>query len=292
VWHAILYSGFAAVATVIFGSVAIRRPAAASWRAAIPRGYGLSIVGAFVFGVAGVLDMAWHLAFGVEVGSDALLSPTHLLLALGGGLLVTGPLRADLYRRDRSLSLLDRLPMVLSLTAFFSLLTFFTMYADAYSPLHGQRFSNLSDDAVFHDLLGMFLFTALLVGLLLVMLRTSTLPHGALTVLLGLNAVSMLLMHSRGPLQITLSLIGVAVATGVIGEVLLSVLRPSAARPPAVRAFAGLLPIVFWTLYFTAVFFLRGLGWSFTFLSGAVVLCGVVGLFLSYVAIPPTLETD
>lgn len=290
VWHAILYSGFAAVATIIFGAVALRRPSFPSWSGAIPRGYHLSIIGACVFAVAGLLDTAWHVAFGVEVGSDALLSPTHLLLALGGALLVTGPLRADLYRGDRSLSLLDRLPMVLSLTAFFSLLTFFTLYADPYSPLHGQRFSSLSGDTVFHDLLGMFVFSALLIGLLLVMLRSSTLPYGALTVLLGLNAVSMLLMHSRGPLEIILSLIGVAVGAGVIGEILLYVLRPSSARPFALRAFAALVPAAFWTLYFIAVYLLRGIAWSFTFVSGAIVLCAAVGLLLSYVALPPELD--
>jgi hypothetical protein len=234
--------------------------------------------------------MAWHVAFGVEVGSDALLSPSHLLLALGGALLATGPLRADLYRGDRSRSLADRLPMVLSLSAFFSVLTFFTLYADPYNPMLGARFSSLSDDAVFRGLLGMFLFSALLGGVLLVMVRRTVLPVGTLPLLLGLNAIAMNLMHSHGPLGVILTFVGVAVAAGVIGELLLRVLRPSAARPVALRAFAALVPMAFWGLYFTAVFFLRGLGWSLTFVSGAIVLCAVVGLLLSYIAIPPAHE--
>jgi hypothetical protein len=290
VWHAILYSGYAATAAVILGAAALRRPAAPSWRAAIPRGYEASIVGAAVFAAGGLFDMAWHLAFGVEVGSDALLSPSHLLLALGGALLATGPLRADLYRADRSRSLVDRLPMVLSLSAFFSLLTFFTLYADPYSPMLGSRFSNLGDDAVFRGLLGMFLFSGFLSGLLLVMLRRTVLPIGTLPLLLGLNAIAMNLMHSHGPLQIILTFIGVALGTGAVGEILLATLRPSAERPVALRAVAALVPMVFWSLYFAAVFLLRGLGWSFTFVSGAIVLCGVVGLLLSYVAIPPARE--
>jgi hypothetical protein len=290
VWHAILYSGYAATAAVILGAIALRRPAAPTWRAAIPRGYEASVVGAVVFAAGGLFDMAWHVAFGVEVGSDALLSPSHLLLALGGALLATGPLRADLYRGDRSRSLVDRLPMVLSLGAFFSLLTFFTLYADPYSPMLGSRFTNLGDDAVFRGLLGMFLFSAFLSGLLLVMLRRTVLPVGTLPLLLGLNAIAMNLMHSHGPLQIILAFIGVAVGAGLIGEILLATLRPSAERPVALRAVAALVPMVFWGLYFTAVFFLRGLGWSFTFVSGAIVLCGIVGLLLSYIAIPPARE--
>jgi hypothetical protein len=288
VWHAILYSGYAATAVVIASAVALRRSAAASWRAAIPRGYGTSVIGVLVFGIGGLLDMAWHVAFGVEVGNDALLSPSHLLLALGGALMATGPLRADLYRGDRSHSLAARLPMVLSLSMFFSLLTFFTLYADPYAPLLGARFSSLSEDKMFHGLLGMFLFSALLSGVVLVMLRRTVLPAGALTVLLGLNAVAMNLMHSRGPAEITLTFIGVALLTGVIGDVLLVVLRPSAARPLALRIVAALVPALFWMLYFPAVAIHRGpLAWSFTFLSGSIVLCAVVGWLLSYIAIPP-----
>ena len=288
VWHAILYSGYAATASVIVGAVALRRPAAASWRAAVPRGYGASLIGVAVFGIGGLADMAWHVAFGVEVGNDALLSPSHLLLALGGALMATGPLRADLHRGDHSRSLADRVPMVLSLAMFFSLLTFFTLYADPYAPLLGARFSGLGEDKMFHGLLGMFLFSALLSGVVLVMLRRTVLPVGTLTVLLGLNAIAMNLMHSRGPAETTLTFIGVALLTGAIGDGLVVVLRPSAARPAALRLVAALVPAAFWILYFPAVAIHRGpLAWSFTFVSGSIVLCAIVGLLLSYVAIPP-----
>jgi hypothetical protein len=182
--------------------------------------------------------------------------------------------------------------MVLSLSAFFSLLTFFTLYADPYNPMLGARFSDLGEDRVFHGLLGMFLFSAFLGGVLLVMLRRTVLPVGTLPLVLGLNAVAMNLMHSHGPIHIVITFVGVVLATGVIGELLLHALRPSPARPVALRAVATLVPMVFWSLYFTAVFFLRGLGWSYTFVSGAVVLCGVVGLLLSYVAVPPAQEAS
>jgi len=292
VWHGILYSGYAATAVIVVGAVILRHPIAGSWRAAIPRGYGTSVVGVVVFGVGGLLDMAWHVAFGVELGNDALLSPTHLLLGLGGALMATGPLRADLYRGDRARSLADRLPMVLSLTAFFSLLTFFTLYADPYNPMLGARFSSLDDNTLFHGLLGMFLFSGLVSGLLLVMVRRTVLPTGTLPILLGMNAVAMNLMHSHGPISFVLTFVGVAIATGVIGEVLLRVLDPSPARPEALRAVAALVPMIFWSLYFVAVLVLRGIGWSPAFVTGSVVLCGVVGLLLSFVAVPPALETD
>src|SRR5262249_56814071 len=93
-WHAVLYSGFAAIMTTLLVAwlrgLYDRRPLTA----AVPEGYELSALGVLVFGLGGVLDLVWHLRFGIEAGTDALLSPTHLLLAASGILIVTGPLRA------------------------------------------------------------------------------------------------------------------------------------------------------------------------------------------------------
>ena len=56
--------------------------------------YGIGVLGVIVFGAGGIGDMVWHVAFGVEAGLEALLSPTHLVLLAGGILLLTSPLRA------------------------------------------------------------------------------------------------------------------------------------------------------------------------------------------------------
>ena len=291
VWHAIFYSGFAAVATVVVGMVALRRPLAPSWSAAAPRGYLASVVGAFVFAVGGAFDMGWHTAFGIEVGNDVLLSPSHLMLGLGIALLVTGPLRADLYRRDRSTWLAERLPMVLSLTALFSLLTFFTLYAGPYSGLLGSKGTSLRGDTVYRGLLGMFLFSAFAVGLVMIVLRRTTLPAGALTIFFGLNGIAMIVMQGHAPPEVQLAFSGVAVGAGALADVLRWRLQPSAQRPMSLRLFAALVPAGFWSLYFLAVFFLVGFAWTLTFVLGSILLCAVVGLFLSFVALPPALDT-
>jgi len=288
VWHAIFYSGFAACAVVILGAIALRRPNAPSWRAAIPRGYGAAAVGVGVFAVGGMADTLWHSAFGVEVGNDILLSPSHMLLGLGMFLIVSGPFVADLRREDQSPSLARRLPMVLSLVAIFSLFTFFTLYSGPYSNFLGATGNGTTSDRVFRSLLGMFLFSGLLSGLLLVVLRRTSLPVGAVTLILGLDGVAMILMGSRDtPLEVQLSFGAVAVGAGIIGDVLLRWLRPSAARPLALRTVASVLPPAYFVLYFTVVYARYGFGWTFTFVSGSVILCGVIGLLLSFVAVPP-----
>src|SRR5262245_15255747 len=93
-WHAVLYSGFAAVAFALAVTQARNMRHGAPWRQALPAGYGLSLVGAGIFLIGGMLDLLWHLLFGIERSIEALLSPTHLILATGGILMVSGPLRA------------------------------------------------------------------------------------------------------------------------------------------------------------------------------------------------------
>jgi len=44
----------------------------------------LSLLGVAIFGLSGGVDFLWHSLFGFEVDTEALLSPTHLSLAIGG----------------------------------------------------------------------------------------------------------------------------------------------------------------------------------------------------------------
>src|SRR5436305_14423711 len=67
-WHAVLSSGYLAV-VVRLGWLVGRRGgtrSVADFRASIPRGYEFGLFGALLFGLAGVGDMLWHLAFGIE----------------------------------------------------------------------------------------------------------------------------------------------------------------------------------------------------------------------------------
>ena len=67
------------------------------WLQAIPDGYELSVLGLVIFGISGIGDLTWHLLLGIERSTEALLSPTHLGLALGIGLALTGPFSIRLF---------------------------------------------------------------------------------------------------------------------------------------------------------------------------------------------------
>jgi hypothetical protein len=293
-WHAIFYAGFVAQAGLLVVAAFINRSRGLRGLRAIPAGYELALVGVALFATGGVADMLWHIRFGIEVAVDALLSPSHLLLALGGLFLATGTLRAAWRRKGAGASQnwAAWIPVLLSLVSTFSLLTFMSQYAHPY--VNGlstwadmRRFS--SNDEFFRQALGVssiLLQSGLLIGLVLIALRRWTLPFGTLTLLFTLNAVLM------GALRDHLMVTPAAVVGGLAADVLNWRLRPSLARPGALRLFAFATPAVLYALYFLALHLAEGLAWSVTLWLGAILLAGVVGLLISYVMLPPAVPGD
>ena len=144
-WHAGLY-GAMALNGIVLGIVMARNVLRGgySWKRALPVGYGLSLVGVIAFAIGGGLDLWWHTLFGIEVSTDALLSPTHLILATSGALIFTGPLRSAAYRIAPHVPAHYRThgPMLLSLAATLTLLELFTTYAHPMATPFGQKSVN------------------------------------------------------------------------------------------------------------------------------------------------------
>jgi hypothetical protein len=293
-WHAVLYSGYLAGAAALMVTFCRNRRRGAPRSSALPAGYRLSLVGVFIFFFAGVADMLWHVVFGIEDGVEGLISPSHLALAVGGGLMVTGPLRAGLRARPASGgSWLSRMPMVVSLTLFVSLLTFFTEYA---SPYGATWVAKTPGGMVFlHQSVGLAGFLVqpvVLMGPVMFVLRRRPLPLGSLTVLLSLNVALMAIIHDKfldtGPYP----LIGAAVLAGLAADILLGWLRPSSDRPLAFRAVAFLVPALQYLFYFLAVMLWANVTWSVHLWTGAIVIAGGVGWLLSYLALAPGVTRD
>ena len=133
-WHAILYSGLLAVASLVLVMLYKNRSQGYPWRSTMPVGYGLSLVGLLIFVVGGLGDLIWHEIFGFEHDLEALLSPSHLVLAFSGALMVAGPFRAAWHRPDAQShpSLSTQWPMLVSMTLLLSLFTFFTQFAHPF----------------------------------------------------------------------------------------------------------------------------------------------------------------
>jgi hypothetical protein len=278
-WHALLYSSIAATTAFLVLSAAWTGARPWQWLRALPDGYAVSLLGCMAFGIAGVLDLTWHLTFGIERNFQALISPTHLMLIISGGLIVSGPLAAAWRRPERRLGW----PAVVSATLTLTLLTFFGQFDHPFT----SQWSALPVPAVPAQaaeelgILGVIIQTGLLMGVVLVLLRRFDLPLGSLTFMMGVNAVFVTMIKGADPV-IVVGIIG-----GAMADVLLVGLKPSAARLVEVRVFAFLVPVVLYSVYFYGLIKIDGVWWPVHLWAGAPVVAGLVGWLISLLVFPP-----
>jgi hypothetical protein len=294
-WHAVLYGAWGTCLLMLGGTLLGNVARGRAWREALPTGYGLSLAGAMLWFLAGPIDLLWHSLFGFEAGVEALLSPAHLLLALGLGLVATGPLRAALSRPPSTpVGWAGQLPMLLSVTSVFSVITFFMSLGHPLSnvPADAARFALMrAQSAGLIDLLqsagvqGMLAWMAVLMATVFFLLGRGQAPAGSLTFLLTLNGAAMGLLYPRGAYPFA-PVASFAVA-GVVADGLRALLRPGADRFLAWRIFSFVVPAVTALAYFASLALTRGVWWSVHVWSGTVVLSGAVGWLLGYVALPP-----
>ena len=284
-WHALLYSGFMANAIALF--IVTWRNQARGYHLwmAIPAGYELSLVGAITFGIGGILDMLWHVTFGIEVSTEALLSPSHMILAIGLFLIVNGPFRAAWRRRDKLLNKnwLGWLPMLFSLAFTFLLLTFFTFPMNPFFNVFASslRTGYSVNDSVEFGFPQMLVQAAIFMGCVLIAARRWKLPPGSVTFILTVNVLALSVISSRAS-----TFIPAAIATGVYADAFMLLLKPSIKHPMLFRIYAFSIPAVLYTLYFVTLQANGGVSWTLPFWSGTVVITGLVGLFLSYLMMP------
>jgi hypothetical protein len=227
--------------------------------------------------------------FGVEQSLEALYSPSHLTLAVGSALIMSGPFRAAWQRRDRTPTpgWGGLLPMLLSLTF---TLPGFTFSAQVLHPLLPLRRMMALPGAhemwlYLHTLLiaSVLIQILLKMGFVLLAMRRWRLPPGSLTLVFTLNG---LLMCTLDPSN-EYGLLAPVMLTGLVADGLRSRLQPTPERPWAFRLFAFVVPVVFYLGYFEALRLMKGWWWSVHLWTGAIVLAGLAGWLLSYLILPP-----
>jgi hypothetical protein len=285
-WHAVLYSGYAACAAYLVVTVFINHKRGYRWQQAIPGGYELSLLGAPLFLIGGVGDLVWHTLFGFEVGIEPLLSPTHLVLAFSGLLIMSGPFRAAWRRADcgTKQGWATLFPAIISLIAILSIFTFFTSFAHPFVQTGLVTDTNIGDGDKSRGATAILLQAGILMGVILLALRRWRLPVGTMTLMLTLNIALMSVFGHEDQYK----LIPLAAFSGVIADVLLWRLKPSVTRPDALRLFAFAVPVVFYLNYFVPIMLHNhGISWSIHLWLGSTVMAGIVGLALSYLLVPP-----
>jgi hypothetical protein len=286
-WHGVLYSGFFVTALYLTFTYTRNRRRGYPGKYALPAGYELSMLGALIFLVGGVADGVGHTLFGIERGLEPLISPTHLQLALGGILIISGPARS-LWRRQLKANHLNLSPLVLSFTLIYLVLSFFTQFAHPITVdwTYTRRLTSNVQQFYSLGMTAILLQAALLSGICLLLVRYWRLPVGSLAFLMALSNTLMSLMIFK------LDFILPGIMSALVAEILLYLLKPSSDRVAAFRIFAFALPAS-WCLILLVSRLVEGdLQWSIYLSSGAGVLAGVVGLFISYLLILPKPEID
>ena len=296
-WHGVLYSGFLLLLLAIVAPVLLARRGTPSWRAAIPTGYGLGLLGVALFTLGGLGDMVWHNLFGIETDTEALLSPPHLLLAVGAGLMVTTPLRAAWERDDAPQRWASWLPPLLSMSLVLALTGFFTSYAHPFARTVVAATQPPLNHAATHaatdlTMAAIVLQSAIGSGCLLVCIHRwgGRWLFGSLTLVATLTLTPLVVMFSRLLASGPFPLVVAAALAGLTSDVLLRLLQPAPARPRALRGFAAAAPATLVASYLTAIGSTSGLWWSWHLIFGAVVLAGITGWLISYLVAPTTVS--
>ena len=286
-WHMVLYSGYAVSAAILGVTYLVNVRKGYGWLQALPPAYMTSLLGAVIFAVSGNLDFVWHWLFGFEENVEALVSPSHLILAVGGVMLMSGPLRAAWRRSD---SQTDRMPWRALLSLFFvvGVFTFFTHFSNAFAfpqlfvaerPAGDTYLSDVT--LISYVLIPTVLFMS---AILLGMLRWK-LPTGSLTLLMAGNSTLLFLMtwrYSHEQWQVLIA----ALVGGMLADVLLVIFQPSAKREKALRWFSFLVPALFFLAYFLSLILTQGIWWNSNMWLGMIFFSGVTGLGLSWLAVP------
>jgi hypothetical protein len=299
-YHAVLYSGVAVIGLTL-GITQIRNiQKGYGWLNALPAGYMPALLGIGIFAVGGVFDLIWHTLFGLEANIQALLSPSHTILAVGAFLFASAPLRAAWGRRDAA-NWRTLLPAILSLAATFSILTFFTQYANfatrphilvnlppgyiAYSPTNVPE----AQDSFYFSVYGVMsmVFPSILsMSILLFALRRWALPVGSVTLITAINTALLLWGRLHFVSQVWPVLLAVPLG-GLLADLFLWRFTPITDRPTALRWFAFCIPFVTSLTYLLILnTFGNGLWWQIHMWLGTPFLAGIAGFFLSYLAIP------
>ena len=187
--------------------------------------------------------------------------------------------------------------MLISATMLLSIFTFFTVYgslfATTWPAANRQVFTRqLMEFNVTIGLTSLLLQSALLMGLTLLLVRRWQLPFGSLTLLFTFNTAMVTFMRDKNLSTSIFVLILVGLVAGLAADLFIRQFRPSSERRTAFRVFAALIPALLYALYFLALQLSGGIWWTTSVWTGSIFLAGVVGLMMSYVALPPRIPAE
>jgi hypothetical protein len=247
----------------------------------LPAGYGWSFIGCVMFSAMVLLDRWAQLVFGSELGLSAIFSPPRVGEVIAGGLMVTGPLRAAWSRQDEEAGL----AAIVAAALLLSTITFVTQFAHPFRDpwAAGPAPATVAIFWVEEDLgvAGLVLQGVALTATLLLLLRRFRIRFGSFTVICLINGALVAALKEHWEMLL------VAAVTGIVADAGYLWLRPSSSRPGRFRAFAFLVPAASAATFFVVIAVVHGVWWPAHLWSGAILVTGIAGMMISYLAYTP-----
>ena len=284
-WHGVLYSGFAGAAAAAVWPVLRHRTERRVLTQAVPVGHGLTLVALAAFSVGAIGDLVWHETLGVEVGVEALLSPTHLLLLVSGIAALSAPFRAAWLSDDADISLRSFLPAVLSVTLTTAVIGFFMVYLSPFvNDAAGSAFERAANTPHEHPAtdprellqllgLGSILMTSVLIASATqLLLRRWVPPRGSFTLMLGLMVFLFVALDEFGQPPLLLAGVLAGAATDFAARRIPDWVVPAVA--------VAVLWLSYFAIYEAA---LGGVTWTAELWTGAVTLATLLALAVGFI---------
>lgn len=289
-WHGIWYSGFTAYACyVVFalwqlhdGPIPKSPAAIKEFLDGMPGGYKVGVMGMVVFSVSGFGDMLWHSFFGIEGGTDILLSPTHLGLAAGLILSLLVPAMVAWHDPDSGKTFKSQIPIVFGLGCAWSVITLFTIYSNhlttGYIEMCMGKGCALGTEGLERGITSITFQSMIMAGFIFFFMKRWTPQFGAFTVLLFANSIAVA-AFAPGELGEAWKHMLTPILTGIILDI---VYRMYGERK---RLFAFLIPTVSILSWYLMLVLIGGynnlLGWTIHATVGIVFVAGGASVMMS-----------
>jgi hypothetical protein len=307
-WHAIWYSGFTAFAGYIIfalwrlndAGIPTNLAAIKQFLANMPPGYKVGVLGMLVFAGSGFGDMLWHTFFGIEGGTDILLSPTHLGLAAGLTLSLMTPVIAAWKNPDSGKDgLSSQIVILFGIAAAFSVISLFTSFAHhqtlPFNSICAVQ-NSCADDNIGLELgiTAIVLQSLLLTGMILFFCKRWQPVFGSFTIILTINGIA-LAAFAPGEVNQAWKHLITPIIAGLVIDLAYSKwgnrARLFAFTVPALHTLVWMAVMTIFTGFdFVKVkgdLVMSPLGWSIHATVGAIFLAGCMGFLVSLLADPP-----
>lgn len=234
---------------------------------------------------------------------DALLSPTHLVLFLGGTMIFASPFAAAWTSPDPAQDaprFATFLPTLGSITMITSFVSFMHMYLwavtrDLHSASCAAQIATRCPSAVrpltnwttIAGLDNILITNLVLLAPVLLLLRRWLVPFGSMTFLFTINTTLMAALEAFDGAHVIM----IMLVAGLAADGLIFLLKPWNGHVARFRVVTVLIPLALWTIYFGAALLGPGIAWSLELSAGITAMAALSGFALSLLMVPPAILT-